>query len=128
MKYNRAEILNYINNITTTTTTTTPHVVSSLIDGCYSSKFLRSSARRFLLEILVLRHEVRSSARRTSSLTMVKLTYCCVGAFRFDFDVAHCHYCRLAITVYDDFSRNIFAVVPTAKVSARKMIELVPRW
>ena len=23
-------------------------------DGCYSSKFLRSSARRFLLEILVL--------------------------------------------------------------------------
>ena len=31
------------------------------LDGCYSSKFLRSSPR----------HEVRSSARRTSPLTMV---------------------------------------------------------
>ena len=45
------------------------------LDGCYSSKFLRSSARRFLLEMLVrgTRYEVRSSARRTSPLTMVKL-------------------------------------------------------
>ena len=44
------------------------------VDGCYSSKFLRSSARRFLLEILYIispRQEVRSSARRTSPLTMV---------------------------------------------------------
>ena len=35
-------------------------VSERLFDGCYSSKFLRSSARRFLLEILVrgTRYEV----------------------------------------------------------------------
>ena len=44
--------------------------VAQPLDGCYSSKFLRSSARRFLLEILV-----RSSARRTSPLTIVKLIH-----------------------------------------------------
>ena len=43
-------------------------------DGCYSYKFLRSSARRFLLEILarVKRYEQRSSSRLASPLTIVK--------------------------------------------------------
>ena len=38
------------------------------VDGCYSSKFLRSSTRRFLLEA----RGTISSARRASPLTMVK--------------------------------------------------------
>ena len=60
--------------------------------------------------------------------------YSRAGAFRFNFDVAHCHSFHLAITVMIIFlvlvpdSRNIFAAVPTAKVSAWKTVELVPRW
>ena len=48
------------------------HITAQWFDGCYSSNFLRSSARRFLLEILVrgTKYEVYS-ARRTSPLTMV---------------------------------------------------------
>ena len=46
---------------------------SFLFDRCtYSSKFLQSSVRRaFFSKYFSPRHEVRSSARRTSSLTMV---------------------------------------------------------
>ena len=44
-------------------------VVTKKVDGCYSSKFLRSSACCFLLEMFVVspRHELRIRARRTST-------------------------------------------------------------
>ena len=63
-----------------------------VLDGCYSSKFLQSSARRFLLKMLVSptpSQEVRSSAHRTG-LTIVNglarrallRTYCLGLIFR----------------------------------------------
>ena len=48
-----------------------------MVDGCYSSKFLRISAPLSSRNISP-RHEVRSSARWTSPFTMVKLiSYLC---------------------------------------------------
>ena len=48
-------------------------LMNIMIGGCYSSKFLRSSARRFHLEMLVrgTRYEV-ARARLVNPLTMVK--------------------------------------------------------
>ena len=50
------------------------YILRLTVDGCYSYKFLRSSARRFLLEMLVRskRYEVARAGLRTSPLTMVK--------------------------------------------------------
>ena len=47
------------------------------LDGCYSSQFLRSSARRFLLEA----RGTISSARRASPLTMVNVNQAIIVLF-----------------------------------------------